>query len=203
MVGMPLKPWIFLDQKLVAETRIFRLIAERWRSPRTGVEHVFTNVDSVDYVNVVAIDTQGCLIMIRQFRFGTREFTLEVPGGMCEPGEDPSLTAVRELREETGYVGKSVVSLGFCEPNPAIFNNRAHMFLVEGCERSGELLLDPGEDIEVVPTPLEEVMELQNSGAITHALVSVALARFDLYRRGLLRLSASTRPNAAKLGTNP
>src|ERR1700712_5279551 len=143
---MALRPWIFLDQTLVAETRIFKLIAERWRSPRTGVEHVFSNIDSVDFVNVVAIDTHDRLIMIRQFRFGTREFTLEVAGGMCEPGEDPSVTAVRELREETGYVGKSLTYLGFCEPNPAIFNNRAHMFLIEGCERSDEQLLDPGED---------------------------------------------------------
>ncbi|MDB4976200.1 MAG: hydrolase [Myxococcaceae bacterium] len=200
---MALRPWIFLDQTLVAQTRIFKLIGERWRSPRTGVEHVFTNIDSVDFVNVLALDHHGQLIMIRQFRFGTREFTLEVPGGMCEPNEDPSITAVRELREETGYVGKDPVYLGYCEPNPAIFNNRAHMFLIEGCEPSGELVLDPGEDIEVVPKPVEEVMELLNTGAITHALVSVALQRFDLHRRGLLRLSASTRPNAAKLGTNP
>ena len=200
---MALSPWIFLDQELVAETRIFRLIAERWRSPRTGIEHTFSNIDSVDFVNVVAIDTDNRMLMIRQFRFGTREFTLEVAGGMSEPGEDPEQTAVRELREETGYVGKSVVYLGYCEPNPAIFNNRAHMFLIEGCERSGELVLDPGEDIEVVPMPVDEVMDLLNTGSIVHALVAVALQRFDLHRRGLLRLSASTRPNAAKLGTNP
>jgi 8-oxo-dGTP pyrophosphatase MutT (NUDIX family) len=185
---MALRPWIFLEQSLVAETRIFRLIAERWRSPRTGVEHVFSNIDSVDFVNVVALDTEGRLLMIRQFRFGTREFTLEVAGGMCEPGEDPEVTAVRELREETGYVGKTVTALGYCEPNPAIFNNRAHMFLIEGCEQSGELVLDPGEDIEVVALPVDEVFEQLHTGQITHALVSVALQRFDLHRRGLLRL---------------
>jgi ADP-ribose pyrophosphatase len=185
---MALRPWIFLEQHLIAETRIFRLIAERWRSPRTGVEHVFSNIDSVDFVNVVALDTEGRLLMIRQFRFGTREFTLEVAGGMCEPGEDPIVTAVRELREETGYVGTKVTPLGHCEPNPAIFNNRAHMFLIEGCAHSGELVLDPGEDIEVVAIPVDEVFELLHTGQITHALVSVALQRFDLYRRGLLRL---------------
>jgi len=200
---MALRPWIFLEQSLIAETRIFRLIAERWRSPRTGEEHVFSNIDSVDFVNVVALDTEGRLLMIRQFRFGTREFTLEVAGGMCEPGEDPEVTAVRELREETGYVGKTVTPLGHCEPNPAIFNNRAHMFLIEGCEHHGELVLDPGEDIEVVAIPVDEVFELLHGGQVTHALVSVALQRFDLHRRGLLRLSASTRPNAAKLGTKP
>lgn len=185
---MALRPWIFLEQSLVAETRIFRLIAERWRSPRTGEEHVFSNIDSVDFVNVVALDTQGRLLMIRQFRFGTREFTLEVAGGMCEPGEDPRTTAIRELREETGYAGHTVTPLGYCETNPAIFNNRAHMFLIEGCERTGDLVLDPGEDIEVVAIPVDDVFDLLHAGKLTHALVTVALHRYDLHRRGLLNL---------------
>lgn len=198
-----LKPWLYLERSLVTETRIFRLFAERWRSPRTSAEHVFTNIDSPDWVNVVALDGEGNMLLIRQFRFGTRAFTLEVPGGMCDPGEEPRVTAVRELREETGYEAGSVVDLGFAYPNPAIFNNRVHMFLVEGCTATGTLKLDAGEDIEVVPLPVERVMEMVQTGEITHALVAVALQRFDLYRRGMLRLSASTLPNAAKLGTNP
>jgi ADP-ribose pyrophosphatase len=198
-----LKPWQYLERALVTETRIFRLFAERWRSPRTAAEHVFTNIDSPDWVNVVALDREGNMLLIRQFRFGTRAFTLEVPGGMCDPGEEPRVTAVRELREETGYEAGSVVDLGFAYPNPAIFNNRVHMFLVEGCTATGTLTLDAGEDIEVVPTPVERVMEMVQTGEISHALVAVALQRFELYRRGMLRLSASTLPNAAKLGTNP
>lgn len=198
-----LKPWQFLSQTLVSETRIFRLFGERWRSPRTGEEHVFSNIDSPDWVNVVALDTAGRMLLIRQFRFGARAFTLEVPGGMCDAGEDPRATAVRELREETGYVGTNVVDLGSAEPNPAIFNNRVHMFLIEGCVPTGELQLDAGEDIEVIPTPVAQVFELLHSGEISHALVMVALMRYELYGRGVLRLSANTRPNAAKLGTKP
>ena len=198
-----LKPWTFISQSLLVETRIFRLLAERWRSPRTGDEHVFSNVDSPDWVNIVALDSEGNMLLIRQFRFGTRAFTLEVPGGMVDPGEAPRATAERELREETGYVAERWVDLGACEPNPAIFSNRCHLFLAEGCVRQADLMLDPGEDIEVLPTPAERVTELLHTGVITHALVIVALSRFDLYRRGLLRLSASTLPNAAKLGTNP
>jgi len=71
-----LKPWTFISQSLLVETRIFRLLAERWRSPRTGDEHVFSNVDSPDWVNVVALDSEGQMLLIRQFRFGTRAFTL-------------------------------------------------------------------------------------------------------------------------------
>jgi ADP-ribose pyrophosphatase len=199
----PLRPWTFLSSRLLVETRIFKLLAECWQSPRTGEEHTFSNVDSPDWVNVVALDTEGRMLLIRQFRFGTRTFTLEVPGGMVDPGEEPRATAERELREETGYAAARITSLGFCEPNPAIFNNRCHLFLAEGCTRQTELVLDPGEDIEVLPTPESEVFELLHTGGITHALVMVALSRYALYRRGELRLSASTLPNAAKLGTNP
>ncbi|MET0341265.1 MAG: NUDIX hydrolase [Polyangiales bacterium] len=198
-----LKPWTLLDAKLLVETRIFKLFADRYRSPRTGEENTYSSIDSPDWVNVVALDSEGCMLLIRQFRFGTRSFTLEVPGGMVDPGEEPRVTAERELREETGYVAARITSLGLCEPNPAIFNNRCHFFLAEGCTRQAELVLDPGEDIEVLPTPVDEVFAQLHGGGITHALVMVALLQYELYRGGSLRLAASTLPNAAKLGTKP
>jgi len=200
---VPLAPWALLEKQLALQTRIFRVVFERWRSPRTGLESTFSVIDSPDWVNVVATDLHDNLIMIRQFRFGTAEFTLEVPGGMVDPGEHPNVTAERELYEECGYRAQQVVSLGYIEPNPAIFNNRAHMFWAQGCERVGEQVLDAGEDIEVVPLPIEQVLALQRSGQITHALVSVALSRFELYRAGFLSLDTSTRRNAAMLGEKP
>ncbi len=185
---MTLKPWLSLGRELLAETRIYRVFSERFRSPRTGAEGTYSVIDSPDWVNVVALDTEGNMILIRQFRFGTGEITLEVPGGMVDPGEEPARSAERELREETGYRCQSMRSLGFIEPNPAILNNRTHMFLAEGCERVAELALDEGEDIEVVPMPVNDVFGLLHTGAITHALVAVALQRFDLQRQGQLRL---------------
>jgi ADP-ribose pyrophosphatase len=200
---VPLGPWVLLDKTLVLQTRIFRVLLERWRSPRTGLESPYSVIDAPDWVNVVATDLHDNLVMIRQFRFGTAEFTLEVPGGMVDPGEQPEATAERELYEECGYRAQQIVPLGFIEPNPAIFNNRAHMFWAQGCQRVGEQVLDAGEDIEVVPLPIEEVLALHRSGQITHALVSVALSRFELYRAGALSLDISTRRNAAMLGEKP
>jgi 8-oxo-dGTP pyrophosphatase MutT (NUDIX family) len=184
--------WTLLDKTLALQTRIFKVLLARYRMPRTGKESTFSVIDSPDWVNVVASDKQGNLILIRQFRVGSASFTLEVPGGMVDPGEQPRDAAARELYEECGYRAERIIDLGFIEPNPAIFNNRAHMFLAEGCEHAGAQVLDEGEDIEVVPTPIDEVLRMLHAGQITHALVSVALSRFELYRAGKLILSVAS-----------
>ena len=185
---MTLKPWTKLGRSELLVTRIFTLFAERWVSPRTGQEHTFAVIDSPDWVNVVALDTEGQLILIRQYRFGTAAVTLEVPGGMVDPQEDPRETAVRELREETGYRAGSIVDLGFIYPNPAIQNNKAHMFLAQDCVFEGEPELDSGEDIEIALHSLEDATLALRRGEISHALVAVALQRFLLHREGKLAL---------------
>jgi ADP-ribose pyrophosphatase len=192
---MTLKPWTKLGRSEWQVTRIFTLFAERWVSPRTGQEHKFAVIDSPDWVNVVALDTAGRLILIRQFRFGIGAFTLEVPGGMVDPQEDPRETAGRELREETGYRAGSIVDLGFIYPNPAIQNNKAHMFLAQDCVLEGAPELDAGEDIEIALHSLDEALSALRTGVISHALVAVALQRFLLHREGQLALERdATRP---------
>jgi hypothetical protein len=76
--------------------------------------------------------------------------------------------------EETGYEGHNVSYLGSTNPNPAIFNNLCHTYLVENVKKIGEKNLDDDEDIEVVHVPLEEVPSLISDGTINHALVVIA-----------------------------
>ena len=72
--------------------------------------------------------------MVRQYRHGSRRCTLEIPGGLVDPGETALQAAQRECLEETGYRIRTVHALGVLNPNPALFTNRLHSFWAEDAE---------------------------------------------------------------------
>lgn len=175
-----LQPFTTLSREVLADCRIFKLERVRRRSGLTGEAHDFVHLDCPDWINVVALTDAGELVCVRQERHGTETVTLELPGGMVDEGESPEQAALRELREETGFVGTSAIHLGFVHPNPALQDNRCHTFLVQGCVRAGEQQLDGREEIDVVLVPKERVRSLVRSGAITHALVVAGLYLHEL-----------------------
>ena len=176
------------DGPLLATTpgpdlRLFRVVHERRRNPRNGVALDALRLESPDWVNVVPMTPEGDLLLVRQFRFGVRATTLEIPGGMVHRGEDPALAAARELREETGHVAQRLVALPPVEPNPAFLDNLCHQYLAEGVEPAGALEQDAGEDLVVERHSPEAVRQMVASGAIRHSLVLTALCRvLDLRR---------------------
>ncbi len=143
-------------------------------------------LDCADWVNVVAVlETPGKadqVVLIRQWRYGSEDWTLEIPGGIVDPGEDPADAASRELEEETGYRAGRIERLGQVSPNPAIQSNRCTTFLATNLERVGEPVGDGSEEIEVVLGPLASVPSQIREGVISHALVVAAFQFFDLYR---------------------
>lgn len=178
-----MRDWKTLGTEPVADYRIFKIRRDRCVSPRTGGEHDFVVLETTDWVNVIATTPDKQVVLIEQYRFGMGKVTLEIPGGMIDPGEDPVASAVRELREETGYVARRFTLLGVVEPNPAIQNNRCYTVLAEDAEPAGDQELDEKEDIGLVLRPLADVPQLLRSGAITHALVWAAFLHLDLHTR--------------------
>lgn len=171
--------WERLAHSSLAKTRIFDLHSVRYRHPRRETERDFVVIEAPDWVNVIALTPDDLLVLVRQFRFGTNDFSLEIPGGMIDAGEEPVAAGVRELAEETGYVGASARLLGSVHPNPAMQRNRCHFVFVEGAVRTVALDWDADEEIEVTTRPVEEVLALAQSGGITHSLVLNALMRFE------------------------
>jgi ADP-ribose pyrophosphatase len=172
-----LKDWELIDSRVDKDYTIFRIKTEQVLSPRTNKEGRFYVIDTNDWVNVIPVTEKGEIVMIRQWRHGSKEITLEIPGGLVDE-TDPREAAERELLEETGYRGDRVTFLGSTNPNPAIFNNLCHTYLIEGAKKVSDLDLDADEDIEVELLPLAEVSSLIEKGAISHALVIVAFHHY-------------------------
>ena len=180
-----IEKWPVLNSKKLADFRIFTVRSDVKRSPRTGADHEFFVLDTRNWVNVIAVTPDDKLVMVEQYRHGSGTIELEIPGGVMDAGDSsPVLGGQRELREETGFTGESAELLGQIFPNPAIMSNTCHTLLVRNCRLTHPVEFDSGEDIRTHLVPVAELPGLVAAGKIQHALVVVALYRFDLWRRG-------------------
>jgi ADP-ribose pyrophosphatase len=170
--------WRELEHELVAECRIFSVERSLAVSPHDGTTHDFYRIRTADWVQIVPVTPDREVVLVRQYRHGSQSATLEIPGGLVEPGEAPAAAALRECLEETGYRGVEARDLGVVSPNPALFANRLHGFYVENVERVAEAQNFGSEHttVELVPVAALEGMLLR--GEIDHALVVAALWRY-------------------------
>jgi 8-oxo-dGTP pyrophosphatase MutT (NUDIX family) len=173
-----LETWKRIRSETIADARVFTVRKDFCQRDSDGVEHTFFVVENPDWVNVIALTENRDVILIEQFRHGAEEIILEIPGGMVDEGESHTVTAARELLEETGYAPREMIPLGKSQPNPAIQNNWIYHYLALDCEIKSETKFDEHESITIKLVPLTEVSQLIAQGAITHSLVIAAFSLF-------------------------
>lgn len=170
------EPWRVTEAQEIATTPIFTLRTRRCDCPEDPARSgEFYYLDSRDWCNVIAITDDDHVVMIEQFRYGTSEVTLELPGGVIDPGEDPAEAGRRELLEETGYAGDRIRMIGSVAVNPAMQNNTCHFGLVRGARLVGAQQPDEHEKIAVRLVPRRELRRLVAENIIKHSLIVAAL----------------------------
>ena len=166
-----IRPWEIKSSRRVLDCRIFQVRHDVTVNPRTGQPHDMYVLEQPNWVNVIPLTPDNHVVMVEQWRHGTRTIELETPGGLMDAGELPVECGRRELLEETGYATDKMELLGTVYPNPAIQSNRQHYVLATGCRQVAELKLDHAEDIVVRLVPLAEIPDLIRTGKITHGIV--------------------------------
>jgi ADP-ribose pyrophosphatase len=167
-------PWRRVASTRLQHCAVFDVHRVHFEPPGGGEPRPFYQIEAPDWVNVIALTAASEVLLLRQYRFGVDQVTLEIPGGMCDPGETPAEAARRELREETGYAAGELIELGWVHPNPALQTNRCHSFLARDVVQVGPPAPDEHEDLELVTLPLAEIPRRIAAGEITHALVVAA-----------------------------
>lgn len=174
-------PWQREEPEELLRTRLFTVFQHQARSstdPRKLGR--FVHLESADWVNVIAFTPSKEIVLVEQYRHGTSEITLEIPGGMVDPGESPLTAALRELREESGHEGRDPRLIGSVTPNPAILNNRCHTALVIDARPVAAPNPDHNEELGVRLASLVQIAEWTRSGIIHHALVLAAFHHLNL-----------------------
>lgn len=146
---------------------------EKVRLPN-GVEIVLDIVAHPGAAAIVPFVSDREVLLIRQYRHATGGFLIEVPAGKIDPGETPDQTAGRELQEEVGQRAGRLEKLGWIWTSPGFASEKIHLYaafeLTAVAARP-----DDAEIIEVIPTPLDDALEMIWSGELTDAKSAVAL----------------------------
>jgi 8-oxo-dGTP pyrophosphatase MutT (NUDIX family) len=173
-----LRPWRKLRSETVGTYRVIDIVKIAFEDGAGKPRGDGYTIQCADWCNVVALTPDGRVVLVWQYRFGTDSLSLEIPGGMIDPGESPEQAARRELREETGYEADSIELLLASEPNPAVQNNRCFSFLARGARKTQATGFDAQEELETTLLPATRVGELLDSGEVTHGIVQGALETF-------------------------
>jgi 8-oxo-dGTP pyrophosphatase MutT (NUDIX family) len=171
------QPWTVKSSQDVIRDRWVKLRADACLTAE-GVEvSPYYVLEYPDWVQIVALDDEDHIILVKQYRHALGGISLEVPAGAVDREDlSPLEAAARELEEETGYVAGNWRYFCKHSPNPGTHTNSVHTVLAQDVRPAGNKLNDPTEDIKVVRIPVREAVRLASDGTIGNAMQVASLA---------------------------
>ena len=163
------------DDQVLEDNWLFQLRKERFQSRRSGKLHDYYVLHLADAVHVVALTPDDRVLLVRQFRAGSGEDSLEIPGGLVDPGEDPCEAGARELLEETGHAGDPPELLGTLWSNPSLLTSRISTVVIRNVRPVAQPRFDRHEELTLEQVPARDIPRLIRDGRISHALVVAGL----------------------------
>ena len=174
-------------EKTIDSTRIFEGKVVRLRRDTVELENgkqIFREViDHPGGVSILAMDEEGKIFFVRQFRYPYQEVIPEIPAGKLTPGEDPLECGKRELQEETGAAAARYEFLGKLYPSPGYCGEIIYMYMATGLTY-GEMNPDEDEFLEVERIPLEKAAAMVLDGTITDAKTQAAVLKVYIKAKG-------------------
>ena len=164
------------EDSVVHQWAMFRLIRRVVKAPR-GEVFERTYVSTPGAVATVAVTDSGEVVLVSQYRATLDSLVLEIPAGMRDvEGEEPSVTAVRELKEETGYSASAVEFLGTCLSSPGVTDSFVDVYLATGLVVGEAEPHGPEEDMMTTErVSFSRALQMVDSGEITDAKTAYGL----------------------------
>lgn len=172
-------PYDILHSRPVYENPWLKVREDRVKH-RRGEEAVFGVVTMRPGVTVLPMDDSGGVRLVREFKYGIGEPTLEAVSGAIESGETPEQAGLREIGEEVGLIAAEWVDMGLVNPFTTVINSPNHMFLARKLSEIRHRL-NPREQLEIVEMPFPDALQAVLDGTITHAASCVLILKTHLF----------------------
>ena len=170
-----------ISSKLIYDGKILRLHVDTVELPN-GKQGLREVADHPGGVAIVAIDNQGNLLTVKQYRYVFSRVVEEIPAGKLERGEDPRDAALRELKEETGATPARLTDLGKLIVSPGAYGEVLYLYLAEGLDM-GETSPDEDEFLDVIRTPFDEMVRRVLAGERSDAKTVAGILKVYVMRQ--------------------
>lgn len=172
-------PWKVLESEYVHKRPWLTVRKERFEMPNGNIIPEYYVLEYSNWVNVIAITTEGQFILVKQYRPGIGRTCFELCAGVCEPDDiSPLESAQRELLEETGYGGGQWSEFIRVAPNASANTNFSYCFIAQGVKKINDQSLEDSEDLTVHLLSYSQVKALLDNGEIVQATMAAPLWKY-------------------------